>query len=178
MTKTAREAAVEAGRALVQRGGPYTPDEFAAIAKAAVESNWRKPLDAIDARLQEIALKSRLIAPSPLATPPTPFDSKIENAGLMLASTITSRELAQSEMFRAQDELTRLTSLEWTSDGHVTVVREAARDSTPERVEEAEERYREAREAWLRASDNEQRARIGLARLERRRMEVWALARA
>lgn len=162
---------LETGRALVLRGGPYTPGEFQLIANASATMNGTPPRDAVERRIQEITLRTQVVGTTPTPRPPTEFDAKIESARLALESATVARHVAERDMFTAQDEAQKAEGIVWTTDGHVGQVRQTA---TPEQLNAAKERYAQALETWKAARDAEQRAMVRLNKLERQRTLRWA----
>lgn len=162
---------LETGRALILRGGPYTPGEFQLIANASATMNGTPPRDAVERRIQDLTLRMQVVGTTPTPRPPTEFDAKIETARLALESATMARHVAERDMFTAQDEAHKAEGIVWTTDGHFSQIRQAA---TAEQLNAARERYAQALETWKSARDAEQRAMVRLNSLERKRTLRWA----
>lgn len=97
---------IDRGRELIERGGPYGPDEARIFGACFQHISGRAPRDELDARLQAGA--RAFYVPEPARErEPTPFDERIEAARLEAAAAAAMVEVKLGARFakaRAYDE--------------------------------------------------------------------------
>lgn len=141
---------MERGRALVRRGGPFSPDEQRAIGAAWASLNGDPPRDLLDVQLMQIGGHFHFLPPNPAPVPATPHDGDVERAAIAREAARVAEEQTRNAMFDAKVEVLRLSRTTWLSgSGRGYYYEEpAARDATPEKLRAAQQAERDAREAW------------------------------
>lgn len=155
MTPGPSPADLEAARALAERGGPFTPAEFERL-------NLLSPVERTALRHRTVGASVGPEEREIRAAIAREFGEKRQAAEAALTAAIAERERMTEARFVAQDEVARVSSATWMSDGYANY--EAPHGTAAQR-EAAQARVEDARLDLERARRNEEAARVALSTL-------------
>jgi len=175
------EELIDRARQLVERGGPYMPNECKVLAAAWPYLKDRPLVTFADHRLAKVCYKmhgwhkpDQPTQPKP--QPKTPFDEQIKEAELKRDQLIAEYEAAKERFWSAQTVLNKASGQEWVHDGVGWTTRPAKDRPSAREIAEAREAYEEARAA-VAALDPAVTAAMARVNALRRRRAQWLASR-